>query len=124
MSSVLTDAPFRKTTLVAQLEGAQTGTDTNGNPTFATSTANLVGFVAPDKTAQLVRRDGADPHMTPVKVELDSPLVPPAGVGVGSVLLLDFQGRPSRMRVTGVIEPDIIGVAFGTLLLGEVTPVG
>lgn len=123
MPSVLTSAPFTKTTLTYTVQGAATGTDANGNPTFATTTGTISAFVSPDKARQLRMEPGVDNVLIPVKVELDDPLTLPAGVGLGSVLTLTWAGRLSKLRITSVAPNDLASVVdFGVFLLGEITP--
>lgn len=122
MPSVLTDAPFEKTTLTYTVQGAQSGTDANGNPTFATTTGTMSAFVSPDRARQLRQAPGVDSQLIPVTVELDDPLTLPTGVGLGSVLTLTWAGRASKLRITSVSPNDLTGVDFGTFLLGEITP--
>lgn len=121
MPSVLTNAPFTKTTLTYTVQGAASGTDANGNPTFATTTGTISAFVSPDKARQLRMEPGADKQLIPVRVELDDPLTLPTGVGLGSVLTLTWAGRASKLRITSVAPNDLVGVDFGTFLLGEIT---
>jgi hypothetical protein len=119
MPSVLTAAPFTKTTLTYSVLGAPGAADAFGNPTFVTTTGTVVAFIAPNKTAALQRLPGADENVVPIKGELDDPLVFPAGVGVGSRLTLTYAGRASVLTLTLVAPNDLVGVSFGTFFQGD-----
>ena len=123
MPSVLTGAPFVKTTLTYTTQAAVTGVDSLGNPTFSTSTGTLVAFVTPSKAAALQRLPGADVNVVAMKGELDDPLVFPASIGVGSVLSLTYAGQASELTLTLVMPNDVIGVAFGTYFQGDLRTV-
>lgn len=113
MASVLSAAPFTKHQL-----GYRAPTATAG----AYATGTVTAFVSVDKARQLQLLPGADAELTPVKVELVSPLTLPAGVGQGSTLTLTWEGVASQVLVTAVVPNDLVGVAFGALLLGELRP--
>lgn len=119
MPSVLTDAPFTKTTLTYTVQGVAGPVDEFGNPTFTTTTGTVVAFVTPDKSAALQRLPGSDVNATTMRGELDDPLTFPAGVGVGSVLTLSYAGKASTLTLTLVMPNDLEGVAFGTFFLGD-----
>lgn len=119
MPSVLTGAPFQKTTLTYSIQGAVTGTDQFGNPVFGTTTGTLSVFLAPSKSAALQRLPGADVNQVAVVGELDDPLTFPAGVGVGSVLTLTYAGKASELTLTLVVPNDLVGVDFGTYFQGD-----
>jgi hypothetical protein len=120
MSSVLTAAPFTKTTLSYTVQGTTPGAvDEYGNPTFTTTTGTVSAFVSPDKRSALERLPGADVNATTLKGELDDPLTFPAGVGVGSILTLTYAGKASTLTLTAVIPNDLVGVAFGTFFIGD-----
>lgn len=119
MPSVLTDAPFAKTTLTYTVQGAASGTDAFGNPTFTTTTGTLSVFLAPSKSAALQRLPGADVNAMTVVGELDDPLTFPAGVSVGSVLDVTYAGLPSKLTLTLVMPNDLVGVDFGTYFQGD-----
>ena len=119
MPSVLTNAPFVKTTLTYSVQGAATGVDAFGNPVFGTTTGTLSAFVAPSKSAALQRLPGADVNQVAVVGELDDPLTFPAGVGVGSVLTLTYAGKASQLTLTLVMPNDLVGVDFGTYFQGD-----
>ena len=128
MPSVLTGAPFVKTTLTYTTQAAVTGVDSLGNPTFSTSTGTLVAFVGAIRTTSiggvmLQRLPGADVNVVAMKGELDDPLVFPASIGVGSVLSLTYAGQASELTLTLVMPNDLIGVAFGTYLQGDLRAV-
>jgi hypothetical protein len=123
MPSVLTNAPFTKTTLTYSVQGVAGAPDAFGNPTFVTTTGTLVAFVSPSKTAALQRLPGADVNAVPMRGELDDPLTFPAGVGVGSVLTLTYAGKPSTLTLTLVMPNDLVGVAFGTYFQGDLREV-
>lgn len=108
--SLLATAPFRKHQLAYEAPAA----DPN-NPARGTVTA----FVSVDQQRQLHHQPGADAEVTPVKVELVKPLTLPAGVGQGSTLTLTWEGVASTVLITAVVPNDLVGVAFGALLLGE-----
>lgn len=121
--SLLADAPFIKTTLTARVETGQWVTDPDtGNPVPETSDVTLTAFVSPDKARQLLMQPGADARLIPVRVELVKPLTLPAGVGLGSVIDLTWNGVPSKLTITGITPNDLVGVALGTVFDGEVTP--
>ena len=119
MASVLTDAPFAKTTLTYTVLGAPGAADAFGNPTFTTTTGTLSAFVSPAKAPALQRLPGADVNATTVVGELDDPLTFPAGVGVGSVLTLTYAGKASTLTLTLVMPNDLVGVAFGAYFQGD-----
>lgn len=120
MPSVLTDAPFTKTTLTYTVQTVTPGAaDAFGNPTFTTTTGTLSAFLSPNKTAALQRLPGSDVNMVPVKGELDDPLTFPAGVGVGSVLTLTYAGKASTLTLTLVMPNDLVGVDFGSFFQGD-----
>jgi hypothetical protein len=119
MPSVLTDAPFVKTTLTYTLQGAAGSPDAFGNPTYATSTGTVSAFVSAAKIDALQRLEGADAQIVRAQGELDNPLTFPAGVGVGSVLTLTYAGRACTLTLTNVIPNDIVGVRFGTFFQGD-----
>jgi hypothetical protein len=121
--SVLTGAPFVKTTLTYTIQVVATGVDSLGNPTFSTSTGTLVAFVTPSKAAALQRLPGADVNVVVMKGELDDPLVFPASIGVGSVLSLTYAGQASELTLTLVTPNDLIGVEFGTYFQGDLRTV-
>ncbi len=111
--SLLSAAPFVKHQLGYRAPTATAGVYTTGT---------LVAFVSVDKARQLQLLPGADAELTPVKVELVSPLALPVGVGQGSTLTLTWEGVPSQVLVTAVVPNDLVGVEFGALLLGELRP--
>lgn len=119
MASVLTNAPFTKTTLTYTVQGTVGAADAFGNPTFTTTTGTVSAFLSPNKVAALQRLPGADVNIVPVKGELDSPLAFPAGVGVGSVLTLTYAGKASTLTLTLVMPNDLEGVDFGSFFQGD-----
>lgn len=122
MSSVLTNAPFTKTTLTYTLTGALTGTDANGNPTYGTTTGTVDAFLAPYKAEQLQRTPGADATSFKARGELDSPLTFPTGVKIGSVLTCSYAGDAYDVTITAIIPNDLTVVDFGTYFEAEMRP--
>lgn len=121
MTSILASAPFERVDLTYSVRGTQSGADALGNPIYNQSTGTLTAFVSPFKAAHLHREPGADPKVARVKIELVSPLALPAGVGLGSVLTLTWNGKPASITITSIIPNDLIGVAFGTYMEGDMT---
>lgn len=120
MPSILATAPFTQATLTYEAPGLTPGPpDEYGNPTWPPITGTLSAFVTPDRAKQLQLLPGADAVMIPVKVELVDPLTLPANVGLGSTLSLTWEGAAMVITITSVTPNDLVGVDFGTFLLGE-----
>lgn len=122
MPSVLTDAPFAKTTLTYSVPTGAWTTDGNGNQIPATSSGTLTAFVSVDRARQLRQQPGADPRLTPITIELDNPLALPVGVTLGSVLTFTWDGAAVQAVITSVSPNDIPGVDFGTVIRADMTP--
>ena len=123
MASVLEAAPFTQTTLTYNAPTGAWTTDENGNQVPATTTGTLKALFAPFTTDQLRVLPGADAQVVAGRGELVDPLVFPDGVGVGSVLSLEWAGRDCELVITNVIPNDIPSVEFGTYFAGDIKPV-
>ncbi len=120
MPSVLTSAPFTKTTLTYTVQGAKTGVDANGNPTFATTTGTLTVLFAPYRFDQLRVQPGSDPKVIAGRGELIDPLTFPTGVGIGSRLTCTFNGYDCELVITNIIPNDLASVVdFGSYFAAD-----
>lgn len=131
MSSVFANAPFKQTTLTCKVlsddfdPDAEWGEDDNGNPIPPVAEmidVTLTASVSPFKATQLQRLPGADAKLMPVRGSLIEPLTFPAGVVLGSVLTLTWEGRPHKLTITTLIPNALPKVKFGTYYEGELLP--
>lgn len=119
MTSLMANTPFARTTFTFSVEGAQTGTDADGNPVFGSTTGTLSAIFAPYRFDQLRIQPGSDPKVIAGRGELVSPLTFPAGVGIGSVLTCEFGGQKCEATLTTVIPNDLPGFGFGTFFTAD-----
>jgi hypothetical protein len=123
MPSVLADAPFTTVTLTYSAPTGEWTVDGNGNAIPAVTTGTLEALFAPYRFDQLRLLPGADAQVVAGRGELVDPMTFPEGVGVGSVLTLEWAGRDCELVITNVIPNDIPSVDFGTYFAGDIRPV-
>jgi hypothetical protein len=119
--SVVASAPFKQTTLEFRTEGTfPDGVDDYGNPKFKQSPpTKLTALIAPYKFDMLRRQPGADPKLIPCKGELVDPLESSL-LQIGAECRLEFQGSPATLKISNVIQNDVIGVPLGDAFQGEI----
>lgn len=120
--SVFADAPFAQHVLTCKVPTGEWGEDDRGNPVPIDGEVQVTASVAPFKATQLQRQPGADAKLSTVRGSLIEPLTFPAGVAVGSVLTLDWLGKPHKLTITNLIPNALPKVRFGTYFEGELTP--
>lgn len=122
MPSVLTDAPFTKTTLTYSVATGEWETDENGNQVPKTTSGTLSVIFAPYRFDQLRFRPGADPQVVPGRGELIDPFAFPEGVTVGATMTCTYAGRDWNLKLTNIIPNDIPDVEFGSFFTADMTP--
>lgn len=120
--SILADAPFKQHELVFTKSGGW-GTDPDGQPIILPGDPEiLTATFSPFKRTQVVRAEGADPHLIEGRGELMEPLDFPPGVGRGSTLACQYAGSHWSAFITNIVENDLVGVDFGAYFEATLTP--